>query len=631
MSDEQKKSLIRIAAGIILFAVLLFLQYGGILYRIETLWVRVLITTVLAIAAYVTGGLQVILRAADALTRGQVLHPHVIAVLATFGAFALGQYTDAVAVILLYAVSELIVSFAKDRCQDLEKGVNALLPEKVRVQRKGVIAEIPPMKIEEGETVILEAGDRIPVDGKVTEGASVIDVSPLTGNDGRKKVKIGDTVLSGCINEQSLLIIRAEKGFRDSLLSRTASAAAVDSGSPGRLLQKAERWPIDRALILLVLSVFFTVIFILVRRESPEIRLPRCFAMMIAAACFAPVISVPLSVSEGNASLIRNFIFPKNAGTLESAAAIRTLIVKKQGALTQGELRVEACLPAEGSDVSEDELLAKAAAMTLFSREACAKAIRAACKKGMPFVKVTDTEEMTGSGIRGRMNGEPFLIGSRRFLEETGVSVSLQEADGSFLYVSCGGKYLGALLIAEDLKKDVKTELEQIRAAGVDSLYLAADEGETVLRKTAEMLGFDDVLPGIGQEMKEGKARPQAKAYTTACAGMFRKKEDAGSSDVNIAVRVLETPEAPAFSDLSVMDGDLSKIGTAVRISKETVRTEKTILTVSAIIQVLVLVLSGTGILTMGPSALVMTLWFGLSVYLALRIRKAVFSEDTNG
>ena len=631
MSDLQKKSLIRIAAGIVLFAVLLFLQYGGILYRIETLWIRVLITTVLAIAAYVTGGLQVILRAAEALTKGRLMHPHVLAVLATFGAFALGHYTDAVAVILLFAVSELIASFAEDRCQDLHKGLDALLPEKVKVQRNGAITEIPPTKIEAGETVILEAGERIPADGKVTEGASVIDISPLTGSDGRKKVKIGDTVLSGCVNEQELLIIRAEKSGRDSFLERQAGACSVSAGSPGKLMRSVRRWPIDRALVFAGLAVVFTVVFALIRHESLETALPKGLAMLIAAAGFTPLVSVPLTVSEGLSALIRNSIFPKNTETPEKAASIRTLVLRKQGTLTQGDLRVEACLPADEAGISAEELLAKAAAMTLFSREPYAKAIRAACSKGMPSVKVTDTEEVKGMGVRGRMNGEPFLIGSRAFLEEADVSGLLQETDGFLLHAASGGKYLGALVISEDLKEDVKAELEKVREAGVSSLYLASEEGEGSARKAAEMLGFDDVLSGSKQAIEDAMAHLRAKENTAACAGLIRSEADLKHADVNIAVRALETPEAPALSDLTIMDGDLSKIGTAVRISKQTVRTAKCILIVSVIVSILVLVLSGAGILTMGPAALLMTLWFGISVYLSLRIRKAAVKEDANG
>ena len=618
MSEQQKKSMIRIAVGVVLFAVLLILQYGGILYRIEALWVRVLITTVLAIAAYTVGGLQVLLKAADSLTKGLIGHPDVIAVLATFGAFALGDYTDAVAVILLFAVSELIASFLPERERAFVRELKDVLPEKAKVQRNGVIREISPMQIQEGEAVVVDAGEKIPADGKVIEGASVIDVSFLTGVEEERKVKIGDTVLAGTVNDRSLLVLQAVKSGKDSFFGKVIAASENREDGQGKLMQKAMRFPIERGLLFAGLAVTIAAAFAILYPEDQLTWIRRGLAMLIPAAALSPICCVPHAFSEGLAALIRNRVFPKNAAAIEKCAGVRTLTVGKQGTITQGEVQIGGVMPSEDAEITAEELLSKVAAMTLFSKEPAAKAIRAACRKSKVFAKITETEEVQGRGIRGKMNGAPFAIGAKEFVEAN-TEEKLPAYTGTVLYVAESGRYLGAVLIEEHVNEAVREDLALIRKAGVSTILLASDGTDSAADQTAEELGFDGAVSGM--EKTSAKAGEKHESGQTAYAGLIRSREDAEREDVSIAVNALSAgiSEEP---DLTLMDADLSKLEKAFRISRKVRKTALTVLIGSAAAALVLMTLSAAGILSMGPAALGTTVWFVFCVFLSLRIRK---------
>ena len=604
LNKKQKKWLTRIVTAAVLFVALEILVHMG-LFEGNRLWIGFLF----ALGPYLIVGYDVILKSIRNISRGDVFDENFLMMIATFGAFGIREYPEAVAVMLLYQIGELFQNYATGKSRDSIADLMSIAPETAFVERDGEIEEVDPDEVEAGEIIVIRPGERIPLDGEVIEGESLIDTSALTGEPVPRRAACGDAVISGCVNGQGTLKVRTTKAYEDSTVARILEMVESATEKKTRVENFVTRFahvytPIVTigALILalvppIILGGGLPVWSSWIRRA--------CIFLVVSCPC-ALVISVPLGFFGGIGAASRIGVLVKGSNYLEALAHVRTVVFDKTGTLTRGEFKVSRILPAKGGDSREaqEELLELAACAEYYSTHPIAESIRNAYGRPVEASRITRTEEIAGHGIVAEADGHEILAGNAKLMQSRGIRTPELQTGGTIVHIARDGEYEGTVVISDTVKEGAAQAVRDMKAAGVRKCVMLTGDRRESAMEVASATGIDEVhaqlLPGDKVDRIEKLMQSEDGSGKLAFVGDgINDAPVLMRSDVGIAMGSLGSDAAIEAADIVLMDDDITKIARTVKIARKTVGIIHANIVFAIAVKIAILVMSVFGIANM--------------------------------
>lgn len=605
MNSKQKKMLTRILVALAIFAGLMIFEE-----KIEALdlW---FLSPILFAVPFLIAGYDILLKAAKNIAKGQVFDENFLMIVASIGAYATGEYSEAVAVIIFYQVGELFQSYAVGKSRQSIADMMNICPEYANVETEDGISEEDPEDVEIGSIIVIRPGEKVPIDSVVIEGESFLDTSALTGESVPRKATVGDQVISGCINGAGTLKCRTEKAFEDSTVSKVLEL--VESASSRK--SKAENFITKFAKyytpIVTIAAVVLAVVPSIITGNWAEWVGRACTFLVISCPC-ALVISVPMGFFGGIGAASKAGVLIKGSNYFEVLANLDTVCFDKTGTLTKGAFEVVGMYPGE---CSEDKLLEIAAHTESYSTHPVAKSILDAYKvkgKDTDTSRISEVEELSGRGIKMLIDGAEALCGNEKLMKEMNISYTKCEKAGTLCYVAYAGKYLGCIVINDSIKDGVREALATVKSAGVSTCVMltgdikaAADNivaeinaghaGAPLLDKVYSDLLPQDKVAAVEELLA---AKPEGKSLAFVGDGI----NDAPvltRADVGFAMGSMGSDSAIEAADVVIMDDDILKIGTAVKIARKTIRIVRQNIVFALGVKILVLILGALGFASM--------------------------------
>ena len=590
MTRKQKKMLVRIAVSAVLLIAAVLVPYQG-LWRFA-----------LFLPAYFVIGWDVLWRAARNIAHGQVFDENFLMALATVGAFCTGffgqgEYPEAVFVMLFYQVGELFQSYAVGKSRKSIASLMDIRPDYANVERDGRLLQVDPEEVAVGDTITVKAGEKIPLDGLVLEGQSLVDTAALTGESVPRQVRPGDSVISGCVNQNGLLRVQVTKAFGESTVQKILDL--VENASSKKA--KAENFITKFARYYTPVVVFCALALAVV----PPLFVgdwtgwvQKALIFLVVSCPCALVISVPLSFFGGIGGASRQGILVKGGNYLEVLADTELVVFDKTGTLTKGVFQVTAIHP-EG--VSQQELLELAALAESYSDHPISRSLKEAWGKALDTARVGQVEELSGRGVRAQVDGKEVWAGNGKLMEEIGLAYRPSGQVGTVVHVAAEGRYLGYILIADEVKPDAKEAIAALKAQGVKKTVLLTGDAKDVGEAVAQELGLDEaytqLLPGDKVERVEALLQETSPKGKLAFVGDgINDAPVLSRADIGIAMGALGSDAAIEAADLVLMDDKPSKIAKAMEISKRTLRIVRQNIVFALAVKLLVLMLTPFGL-----------------------------------
>lgn len=576
------------------------------------------------ILSYLIVGYSVLYHAYLSIKEGEVFSEHLLMALATVGAFLLKEYPEAVAVMLFYNIGEIFEGYAVGKSRKSIAEIMSIRPDKARVFRDGKMVELSPEEVSLGERLIVRAGERIPLDGKVLEGSANIDTSALTGESLPVVINQGDEILSGSLNLDGALEIEVTKSFEASTVNRILEMVELASMRKSKREQFITRFAryytpvvVIGALVLATVPNFFTGF------NMWQDWLYRALVFLVVSCPCALVVSVPLSFFGGIGGASKKGILVKGSNYLEALAEVDTLVFDKTGTITKGSLEVESIL---AKNCSKERLLELMALIEAHSNHPLAKALLHYYNKSSDTTLVTEVVEIGGRGLKGILDGEVLLCGNESLLSEHHIDVELP-LENTCIHLAYQGEYLGAVTFSDVLKPEAKEALTRLRSQNIKKLVMLTGDKTKVAQSFKPALGFDsvygDLLPQDKLRLVESLLEEKPKALAFVGDGI----NDApvlARADVGIAMGAMGSDAAIEASDVVIMDDNLMSLSEGIEIAKKTVRIAKqnTFFAIGIKVGVLVLSIFGFANLWLGVFADV-----GVTVLAVLNALRALSSK----
>ena len=584
LTRKQRKMLYRILAAA---ALLITVKLSSGLTAVPN-WLE----WALYLAPYAVIGWDVLWKAVRNILNGQVFDENFLMALATVGAFATGEYAEAVFVMLFYQTGELFQDYAVGRSRQSIAALMDIRPDTANLELEdGSLEEVDPEDVEVGAVVVVRPGERVPLDGEVIEGASALDTAALTGESVPRDVAAGDAVISGCVNQSGLLRVKVTKLCEESTVSKildmVENAGEKKSASENFITRFARYY--TPCVVIAALALFLLpaiALTLLPSSAQPAFLagtnwtgwLHRALIFLVISCPCALVISVPLSFFGGIGGASKCGILVKGSNYLETLARTETVVFDKTGTLTQGSFTVTALHPAGG--VTEDALLEAAALAESWSSHPISLSLRRACGKDLDPSRVTDVEEIAGHGVTAKVDGKAVSAGNSRLMEKEGVQWEPCDLPGTIVHVTVEGNYAGHILISDLPKPEAKTLAEGLKAAGVKRTVMLTGDTEAAAKAVARDLGIDEyhaqLLPADKVERVEALLAKKSPSAALAFVGDgINDAPVLTRADVGIAMGALGSDAAIEAADVVLMDDNPAKIATAMRISRKTLRIVK--------------------------------------------------------
>ena len=587
----MKKSLIQIIISFILFLVAMAVPFENDL-----------INKGLYIIAYLIVGLEIVWKAIRNIFRGRVFDEHFLMAIATIGAFVIGEFPEAVAVMLFYQVGELFQDYAVDKSRKSITSLMDIRPDIAFVKRDGKVEKISPEDVKMGENIVVKPGEKIPLDGVIVEGSSMIDTSVLTGESIPKEVTVGDEVLSGCINGNGLLTIKVEKEFGESTVSKILDLVENASSKKSKSENFITKFAKYYTPIVVIIAVLLAIIppFILSLGEFTE-WLYRALTFLVVSCPCALVISIPLGFFGGIGGASKTGILVKGSNYLEALSNTEIVVFDKTGTLTEGVFEVQ---KVEANGISKEELLKYAAYAESNSNHPISLSLRKAYNKEINQSSILKTEELAGRGVSSNVEGREILIGNDKLMKEKNISYTPCNEIGTILYVAIDNKYAGYILIADKIKEDSFKAIKELKANNIKETVMLTGDKKQVGESVANELGLDkiytELLPdGKVEKVEELMKDKSEKGKLVFVGDGINDAPVLALSDIGVAMGGLGSDAAIEAADVVIMTDEPSKIGTAIKISKKTMRIVKQNIIFAIAVKVLVLILTAFGIGTM--------------------------------
>lgn len=591
MTKKQKKTLRRIVGSTVLFA--------GV-WAVTALvslppWGEFL----LYLLPYALIGWDILWKAVRNILNGQVFDENFLMALATVGAFGCGEYREGVAVMLFYQVGELFQSVAVSRSRASIAQLMDIRPDSANVERDGQVVTVDPEEVAVDEIIVIRAGERVPLDGTIVEGASALDTAALTGESMPRDVATGDEVVSGCVNLSGLLRVKVSRPFGESTVSKILDLvenSAAKKAKAEHFITKFARYYTPAVVLC---AVALALIPPLAGLGPWRTWVLRALNFLVVSCPCALVISIPLSFFGGIGGASRQGILVKGGNYLEALAKADTVVFDKTGTLTQGRFAVTEVSPVGRS---REELLELAAQAEQFSTHPIARSILTAWGGTPDRDRVSQVEELAGRGLRVQVDGRTVLAGNGRLMTENGVSLPEQpEAPGTVIHLAVEGQYAGRLVIADQLKPGAREAIQALKAAGVGRTVMLTGDSQAAGQAAAQELGLDQVyaqlLPGDKVDQVEALLREKAPGRTLVYVGDgINDAPVLSRADVGVAMGAMGSDAAIEAADVVLMDDDLGKLSRAVAIARKTMTIVKENTVFAIGVKLAVLALSAAGL-----------------------------------
>lgn len=619
MNKKQKRLLQRVLISAAVFLLFMIVEKREMLPAVSrTVW------TALYLIPYLFAGYDVLRRALRNICNGQIFDENFLMSIATAAAFGIGEYSEACAVMIFYQIGELFQSYAVGKSRASITEMMSIAPDYVNLEEDGVLREAEPDEVEPGSVIVVRPGERIPLDGEVLSGESLLDTAALTGESVPRSVGPGDAVISGCTNGAGVLRVRTTKCYEDSTVARILELVETAGERKAHLesfITRFARWYTPVVTLGAVLLALFPPL--LLQASFAEWIHRACIFLIVSCPC-ALVISVPLGFFGGIGAASRLGVLVKGANFLEAAAELDTLVFDKTGTLTEGTFRLSGIYPAAASGYTEAELLRLAAIVESRSTHPIAQSICAAYRDvqsrlaavqetesleaaaGAALPAPEELQEIAGMGISARCDGRELLLGSAQLMEKRGIRFQRRTEIGTAVYLACDGQFIGGIVIADAVKPGAEEAISALRKLGVRRCVMLSGDRRESAEAAAAKLGMDEVYSELLPEdkvqrvealLRGGMASEGATEQEIAVSGQKpgqrrgtaeKERQSHGRlgfvgdgindapvlmrADVGIAMGSLGSDAAIEAADIVIMDDDIGKLAGIIRISRRTLR-----------------------------------------------------------
>lgn len=588
----MKKRGIKIIISAILFVLALVIPFSNE-------WIN----NGLFIISYLVVGCEILKKAVRNIFRGKVFDENFLMAVATIGAFAIGEFPEAVAVMLFYQVGELFQSYAVDKSRKSIASLMDIRPDYANIEKDGKVEKVDPDEVKIGDIIIVKTGEKIPLDGVVVDGTSSLDTMALTGESVPRVVKTEDEVLSGCINKDGLLKIRVTKEFGESTVSKILDLVENASSKKSKsenFITKFAKYYTPTVVIIAVLLAFIPPI-ILKDFSTFSVWLYRALSFLVVSCPCALVISIPLSFFGGIGGASKMGILIKGSNYLEALANTEIVVFDKTGTLTEGIFEVQD-IYAEG--IEKDELLRIVAHAENYSNHPIAKSVKKAYNKEIDEKIIKNPQELSGKGIWAKIDEKDILVGNEKLMLEEKIDFKKCDEVGTILYVAIDKKYVGYVLIADKIKQDSPKTIRELKAMNIkETVMLTGDKkevGEYVAKKLNMDKVYTELLPdGKVEKVEELLKQKSEKGKLVFVGDGINDAPVLTISDIGVAMGGLGSDAAIEAADIVIMTDETSKISKAINLSKKTMRIVRENIIFAIFVKIAVLVLTAFGASTM--------------------------------
>ena len=587
----MKKKGIKIIISLILFLIALIINFNN-----------ELVNEIIFLVAYIIVGFEILRKAIRNITRGKIFDENFLMSVATIGAFGIGEFPEAVAVMLFYQIGELFQSYAVDKSRKSISNLMDIRPDFAYVERDGEIKKVDPDEVKIGEIIVVKPGEKIPLDGTVIEGDSSIDTKALTGESLPQDVSEGSQVISGCINLTGFIKIKVSKEYGESTVSKildlVENASSKKSQSENFITKFAKYY----TPIVVIIAVFLAIIPpLLIDNATFSDWIYRALSFLVVSCPCALVISIPLSFFGGIGGASKMGILIKGSNYLEQLANTEIIVFDKTGTLTEGVFEVQ---KVKAIDISEDELLKITAYAENYSNHPISLSVRKAYGKEIDEKQIQDTDELSGRGIVAKIENKEILVGNEKLMNDKKIKFDKCKDIGTVLYIAINGKFAGYIVISDKIKKDSKKAIEDLKKNNIKETIMLTGDRKTVGESVAKELGIDKVytelLPNDKVEKVENLLKETSENGKLAFVGDgINDAPVLAISDIGIAMGGLGSDAAIEAADIVLMTDEPSKIVSAINLSKRTMKIVKENIIFAIFIKILVLILSAVGLSTM--------------------------------
>ena len=587
----MKKEVIKVVIALILFLISLIIPF-------ENAWINIGIY----IVSYLIVGLDVLIEAIKNIFKGEVFDENFLMTIATIGAFAIGEYPEAVAVMLFYQIGEMFQSYAVDKSRKSIASLMDIRPDFANIKKNGSIEKVSPDKISIGDIIIVKPGEKVPLDGTIVDGNSMLDTSALTGESVPREVNIGDEVLSGSINQNGLIEIKVTKSFGESTVSKILDLVENASSKKSKSENFISKFAKYYTPIVVVIAVLLAIIPPIIFKETEFIQwLYRALTFLVVSCPCALVISIPLGFFGGIGGASKLGVLVKGSNYLEALSKTEVVVFDKTGTLTEGVFEVQ---KVNSIDITKEDLIKYAAYAESFSNHPIANSLKKAYGKDIDNKKISETHELSGLGVNAVVDGNAVFVGNEKLMQEKNIEYIKCNEIGTILYVAINNQFKGTIIISDKIKADAKKAIEKLKKNNVKKIVMLTGDKKAVGESVAKELGLDEVytelLPNNKVEKVEELMKSKSKKGKLAFVGDgINDAPVLAISDIGIAMGGLGSDAAIEAADVVLMTDEPSKVVDAIKISKKTLKIVKQNIIFAIVVKILVLILSAIGLSNM--------------------------------
>lgn len=556
---------------------------------------------------YLVIGYDILKKAFLGIIHGEVFDENFLMAIATVGAMVLGEYKEASAVMLFYQIGELFQSYAVGKSR---KNITALMdirPDYANIEKDGKLEQVDPDDVQIGTVIVVQPGEKVPIDGKVVEGSSSLNTSALTGESVPREVHVGDEIISGCVNLTGLIKIETSKEFGESTVSKildlVENSSMKKSRSENFITRFAKYYTPAVCIAALALAVLPPLVNIIMGNPAAWSKwIIRALTTLVISCPCALVISIPLSFFGGIGGASAKGILVKGSNYLEALSYTKYVVCDKTGTLTKGVFQVTEIHPVSG--MTEADLLEKAAFVESYSNHPISKSLKEAYGKEIDNNRVTDAKEISGHGVSAVVDGHEVAAGNVKLMKQMNIQAAVPTSVGTEIHVAVDGRYAGYILISDVVKPNAKEAIRGLKAAGVEKVVMLTGDAKKVADAVGSELGVDEVRSELlpGDKVDEVEKLIAAKGEKEKLAFVGDGINDApvlSRADIGIAMGALGSDAAIEAADIVLMDDDPAKIATAMKISKKTLRIVHQNIVFALVIKFACLALGAVGFVNM--------------------------------
>ena len=596
MSSKQKKTLTRIIVSFVIFVPLFVLEHLGVFDKLPDEW----ILGGIYLVPYIIIGYDIIIKAARNISHGQVFDENFLMMIATFGAFGVKEFEEAVAVMLFYQVGELFQGYAVGKSRQSISEMMDICPEYANIEENGELKQVDPDDVEIGSIIVIKPGEKVPLDGVIIEGNSMLDTAALTGESVPRSAKAGDEIVSGCVNGSGTLKVKTTKAFEDSTVAKILELVENASSKKARVENFITRFAKYYTPVVTIAAVIIAIIPSIITGNWGDWITRACIFLVISCPC-ALVISVPLGFFSGIGSASRIGVLVKGSNFLEAVAEVTTIVMDKTGTLTKGEFKVSEIV---ASGISEERLLEIAAYGESFSTHPIAASIKEAYDNKIDTDRIKDVKEISGHGVELLLDGKDTLVGNGKLLKSHNIAYEEHKSGGTVVYVAYDNTFAGAIVISDTIKDGAKEAVADMKKVGVKNVVMLTGDRQKAAEEVAGELGIDTVyselLPSDKvQKVEELLASKTGKEKVAFVGDGINDAPVLTRADVGIAMGSMGSDAAIEAADIVLMDDDVRKIASTVKIARKTLGVVKQNIVFALGVKFIVLILGALGVANM--------------------------------